>query len=85
MIKLFVALGNLSRADRYFEKLKEADFAPTYDVYRSMITFYLVSGRLVKSKEIYKEAENTGFITCGKRLLFFYYRIAPLICVSFSR
>ncbi|XP_038893977.1 pentatricopeptide repeat-containing protein At2g01860 [Benincasa hispida] len=62
MIKLFVTLGDLSRAVRYFAKLKEAGFAPTYDVYRKMITIYLVSGRLAKCKEIYKEAENAGFI-----------------------
>lgn len=62
VIKLFVALGDLSRAVRYFAKLKEAGFAPTYDVYRNLITIYLVSGRLAKCKEIYKEAENAGFI-----------------------
>ena len=62
VIKLFVALGDLSRAVRYFAKLKEAGFSPTYNVYRNMITIYLVSGRLAKCKEIYKEAENAGFM-----------------------
>ncbi|XP_022153119.1 pentatricopeptide repeat-containing protein At2g01860 isoform X2 [Momordica charantia] len=62
VIKLFVALGDLSRAARYFAKLKEAGFAPTYDIYRNLITIYLVSGRLAKCKEIYKEAKNAGFI-----------------------
>lgn len=62
VIKLFVALGDLSRAVRYFAKLKEAGFTPTYCIYRNLITIYLAAGRLAKCKEIYKEAENAGYV-----------------------
>lgn len=61
VIKLFVALDDLSRAVRYFEKLKEAGFCPTYDIYRNMIRIYMVSGRLAKCKEVCREAEMGGF------------------------
>ncbi|KAF2324792.1 hypothetical protein GH714_017098 [Hevea brasiliensis] len=61
VIKLFVALNDLSRAVRYFSKLKEAFFSPTYDIYRALITVYMVSGRVAKCKEIWNEAEMAGF------------------------
>lgn len=61
VIKLFVALNDLSRAVRYFSRLKEADFLPTYDIYRDLIKIYMVSGRLAKCKDVYKEAEMAGF------------------------
>ncbi|KAJ0086114.1 hypothetical protein Patl1_09381 [Pistacia atlantica] len=61
VIKLFVALNDLSRAVRYFSKLKEAGFSPTYDIYRDMIKIYMVSGRLAKCKEVCREAELAGF------------------------
>uniref|UniRef100_A0A2P2L6B5 Pentatricopeptide repeat-containing protein n=1 Tax=Rhizophora mucronata TaxID=61149 RepID=A0A2P2L6B5_RHIMU len=61
VIKLFVALNDLSRAGRYFSKLKEAGFSPTYDLYRDLISLYMVSGRLAKCKGILKEAEMAGF------------------------
>ncbi|XVF35822.1 hypothetical protein REPUB_Repub19eG0003800 [Reevesia pubescens] len=60
-IKVFVALNDLSRAVRYFSKLKESGFSPTYDIYRDLINIYLVSGRLAKCKEVCKEAEMAGF------------------------
>lgn len=60
VIKLFVALNDLARAARYFSKLKEAGFTPTYDVYRDMIRIYMVSGRLAKCREICKEVEMRG-------------------------
>lgn len=61
VIKLFVALNDLSRTVRYFSKLKEAGFSPTYDIYRDLIKIYLVSGRLAKCREICKELEMAGF------------------------
>ncbi|KAJ0025762.1 hypothetical protein Pint_09217 [Pistacia integerrima] len=61
VMKLFVALNDLSRAVRYFSKLKEAGFSPTYDIYRDMIKIYMVSGRLAKCKEVCREAELAGF------------------------
>ncbi|KFK33418.1 hypothetical protein AALP_AA5G010100 [Arabis alpina] len=60
VIKLFVALDDLGRAMRYYSKLKEAGFAPTYDIYRDMLSVYTASGRLVKCKEICKEVEDAG-------------------------
>lgn len=60
-IKIFVALNDLSRAVRYFSKLKEAGFLPTYDIYRQLINLYLVSGRLAKCREVHKELEAAGF------------------------
>ncbi|KAL6967912.1 hypothetical protein U1Q18_033719 [Sarracenia purpurea var. burkii] len=62
VIKLFVALNDLSRAVRYFLKLKEAGFSPTYDIYRDLFTMYMVSGRVAKCKEICKETEMAGFV-----------------------
>ncbi|XP_057514082.1 pentatricopeptide repeat-containing protein At2g01860 [Actinidia eriantha] len=62
VIKLFVALNDLSRAVRYFSKLKEAGFFPTYDIYRDLFTIYMVSGRVAKFKDICKEAEMAGFV-----------------------
>lgn len=61
IIRLFVALNDLSRAARYFSKLKEAGFSPTYDIYRDLIQIYLVNGRIAKCRDICKEAEIAGF------------------------
>lgn len=61
VIKLFVALNDLSRAVRYFSRLKEAGFSPTFDIYRDVIEIYVISGRLAKCKEVCKEAEMAGF------------------------
>ncbi|KAH0696814.1 hypothetical protein KY290_014236 [Solanum tuberosum] len=61
VIKLFVALNDLSRAVRYFSKLKEAGFSPTFDIYCSLIKVYMASGRVAKCKDICKEAEMAGF------------------------
>ncbi|PIA46734.1 hypothetical protein AQUCO_01500345v1 [Aquilegia coerulea] len=61
VIKLFVALNDISRAVRYFSRLKEAGFTPTYDVYRDLVTIYAASGRLAKCKEVCKEVEMAGF------------------------
>ncbi|WCJ44718.1 Tetratricopeptide repeat (TPR)-like superfamily protein [Euphorbia peplus] len=66
VIRLFVALNDLSRAVRYFAKLKEAGFSPTYDIYKDLISVYMVSGRLAKCKEIAKEAEMAGFKLDGQ-------------------
>ncbi|XP_010266187.1 PREDICTED: pentatricopeptide repeat-containing protein At2g01860 [Nelumbo nucifera] len=61
VIGLFVALNDISRAIRYFSKLKEAGFTPTYDIYRNMIKIYAACGRSAKCKEVYKEAETAGY------------------------
>ncbi|XP_021717730.1 pentatricopeptide repeat-containing protein At2g01860-like [Chenopodium quinoa] len=61
VIKLFVALNDLPRAVRYFSKIKEAGFSPTYDIYRDMISMYLLSGRFAKCKEVCKELELAGY------------------------
>ncbi|KAI3457093.1 hypothetical protein Pfo_013756 [Paulownia fortunei] len=61
LIKLFVALNDLSGTARYFSKLKESGFTPTYDIYREVIGIYMASGRLAKCKEICREAEMVGF------------------------
>ncbi|KAI3418105.1 HMG box domain-containing protein [Psidium guajava] len=61
VIKLFAALNDLPRAVRYFSRLKEAGFSPTYDIYRAIIGIYLISGRLAKVKAVCKEAEKAGF------------------------
>lgn len=61
VIKLFVALNDLSRTVRYFSRLKEAGFAPTYDIYQGVIRIYSASGRLAKCKEVCREAEMAGF------------------------
>nr|GLL27419.1 pentatricopeptide repeat-containing protein At2g01860 [Ipomoea trifida] len=61
VIKLFVALNDISRAARYFSKLKEAGFSPTFDIYRDLMKIYSSSGRLAKCQEISREAEMAGF------------------------
>ena len=61
VIKLFVALNDLPRAVRYFSKLKEAGFSPTYGIYKDLLEIYMASGRMAKCKEICKEAETAGF------------------------
>ncbi|KAF9607952.1 hypothetical protein IFM89_003872 [Coptis chinensis] len=61
VIKLFVTLNDVSRAARYFSRLKEARFAPTYDIYRDLIKVYAASGRLAKCKELCKEVEMVGY------------------------
>ncbi|XP_061355617.1 pentatricopeptide repeat-containing protein At2g01860 [Gastrolobium bilobum] len=61
VIKLFVALNDLSRSVRYFAKLKEAGFSPTFDLYKNMLEIYMASGRTAKCKEICKEADIAGF------------------------
>lgn len=61
VIKLFVALNDLPRVVRYFAKLKEAGFSPTYDLYRCLIQIYEASGRMAKCKEVCAEAEMAGF------------------------
>ncbi|KAK8509957.1 hypothetical protein V6N11_028965 [Hibiscus sabdariffa] len=60
-IKLFIGLEDVSRAMRYFSKLKEAGFSPTYDMYRDMINMYMGSGRVGKCMEVCKEAKMAGF------------------------
>ncbi|KAI8538015.1 hypothetical protein RHMOL_Rhmol09G0067800 [Rhododendron molle] len=62
VLKLFVALNDLPRIVRYFSKLKEAGFSPTYDIYRNLFTIYMVSGRVAKCKEVCKEVEMAGFV-----------------------
>lgn len=61
VIKLSVSLNDLSRSVRYFSKLKEAGFAPTYDIYRDMIKVYAFSGRWAMVKQMCKEVEMAGF------------------------
>ncbi|CAN0902255.1 Pentatricopeptide repeat-containing protein At2g01860 [Linum grandiflorum] len=61
VIKLFVAANDVMRASRYFAKMKDAGFAPTYDVYKDMVRVYMVSGRAAKCREVWKEAEMAGF------------------------
>ncbi|GMN57753.1 hypothetical protein TIFTF001_026863 [Ficus carica] len=61
VIRLSVALNGLPRASRYFSRLKESGFSPTYDIYRDMINLYMVSGRLGKCRDVCKEAEMAGF------------------------
>ncbi|XP_020576502.1 pentatricopeptide repeat-containing protein At2g01860 [Phalaenopsis equestris] len=60
VIRLCVALNDLERAVRYFLRLKEAGFAPTYDIYKDMIKAYATSGRLAKCRKICKEVEMAG-------------------------
>ncbi|KAI8523354.1 hypothetical protein RHMOL_Rhmol13G0066500 [Rhododendron molle] len=62
VIKLFVALNDLPRTVRYFSKLKEAGFSPTYDIYRNLFTIYMVSGRVAKCLEVCKEVEMADFV-----------------------
>ena len=37
IIRLCVALNDLETAARYFSRLKEAGFAPTYEIYKIVI------------------------------------------------
>uniref|UniRef100_A0A1J3E0N2 Pentatricopeptide repeat-containing protein n=1 Tax=Noccaea caerulescens TaxID=107243 RepID=A0A1J3E0N2_NOCCA len=60
VIKLLVALDDLGRAMRYYSKLKEAGFSPTYDIFRDMISVFTASGRLMKCREICKEVQDAG-------------------------
>ncbi|KAK8696075.1 hypothetical protein V6N13_001214 [Hibiscus sabdariffa] len=53
-IKLFIGLEDVLRAVRYFSKLKEAGFSPTYDMYRDMINMYMGSGRVGKCMEVWR-------------------------------
>ncbi|KAL9275998.1 Pentatricopeptide repeat-containing protein, partial [Drosera capensis] len=62
VIKLLVALNDLSRTVKYFSKLKEASFSPSYGIYRDVVQIYFISGRLVKCKEVCKELESSGFM-----------------------
>ncbi|XP_068646160.1 pentatricopeptide repeat-containing protein At2g01860 isoform X2 [Aristolochia californica] len=61
VIKLCVALDDLSRAVRYFSKLKEAGFSPGYDIYRDMLKIYVNSAMWAKVEELRKEVEMEGF------------------------
>lgn len=60
VIRLCVALDDLERAVRYFSRLKEAGFIPTYDVYKDMIKVYARFGRLAKCRKICREVETAG-------------------------
>ncbi|XP_009101302.2 pentatricopeptide repeat-containing protein At2g01860 [Brassica rapa] len=60
VIRLFVALDDLGRAMRYYSKLKEAGFTPTYDIFREVISVCIAAGRLTKCREICKEVEDAG-------------------------
>ncbi|KAL9668199.1 hypothetical protein QQ045_002574 [Rhodiola kirilowii] len=61
VIKLLVALNDIPKANRYFKRLKDAGFAPTYDIYRDLMKLYLYSGRLAKCRELSKELHAAGF------------------------
>ena len=61
VIKLLIALNDLSRTGRYFSKLKEAGFSPTYDIYRDMLKVYMVFRRLAMCREVCRELEMAGF------------------------
>ncbi|EPS70868.1 hypothetical protein M569_03889, partial [Genlisea aurea] len=61
LIKLFVALNDLPRTVRYFAKMKENGFRPTFDIYRNVIGIYRDTGRLAKCRQICREAEMAGF------------------------
>ncbi|XP_010935299.1 pentatricopeptide repeat-containing protein At2g01860 [Elaeis guineensis] len=60
MIRLCVTLNDLARAVRYFSRLKEAGFAPTYEIYCDMIKAYAASGRLAKCRQVCREIEMAG-------------------------
>ena len=51
IIHLCAKVGDLSRAARYFSKLKDAGFSPTYDIYSHILTIYTMSRRLKKNPE----------------------------------
>jgi len=61
IIRLCAKVGDLSKAGRYFSKLKDVGFSPTYDIYIHLLTLYTMSGRSKKSKEVLKEMERVGF------------------------
>ncbi|CAI9107524.1 OLC1v1006897C1 [Oldenlandia corymbosa var. corymbosa] len=61
VMKLFMGLNDLQRGARYFSKLKEAGFTPTFDIYMCIIQMYIESGRIAKCKEVWLEAEMAGF------------------------
>uniref|UniRef100_A0A7N1A058 Pentatricopeptide repeat-containing protein n=1 Tax=Kalanchoe fedtschenkoi TaxID=63787 RepID=A0A7N1A058_KALFE len=61
VIKLLVSLNDIPRANRYFKRLKDAGFAPTYDIYCDLMKLYLGSGRLAKCRELKKELDTAGF------------------------
>ena len=71
VIRLCVALGDVGRAWRYFSRLKEAGFVPSYDIYRDMIKGYALEGRIAKCREICRELETVGWRLDGaaRRLL----------------
>ncbi|XP_057813210.2 pentatricopeptide repeat-containing protein At2g01860 [Cryptomeria japonica] len=60
IIRLCAELGDLSRAARYFSKMKDASFVPTRDIYSNLIALYFKSGRVVKCRELLKEVERIG-------------------------
>ncbi|KAJ3685772.1 hypothetical protein LUZ61_014936 [Rhynchospora tenuis] len=60
VIRLCVALNDLERAMRYFMRLKEAGFTPSYDMYRYLIRGHALSGRYGKCKQLKKELELGG-------------------------
>ncbi|KAK1305311.1 Pentatricopeptide repeat-containing protein [Acorus calamus] len=68
VIRLFVGMNDLARAVRYFAKLKEAGFSPTYDVYQGLIRVYAEAGRVAKCRMVCREAEMAGF-TLDKEVL----------------
>ncbi|KAJ1690428.1 hypothetical protein LUZ63_014583 [Rhynchospora breviuscula] len=57
VIRLCVALNDMERAMRYFMRLKEAGFNPSYDMYRYLIRGHALSGRYWKCKQLKKELE----------------------------
>lgn len=61
IIRLCAKVGEISRAARYFSKLKDAGFSPTYDIYSHLLMLYTTSGRSKKSREVLKEMERVGF------------------------
>ncbi|KAJ4781456.1 Pentatricopeptide repeat-containing protein [Rhynchospora pubera] len=60
VIRLCVALNDLERAMRYFTRLKEAGFNPSYDMYRYLIRSHALSGRYWMCKQLKKELELGG-------------------------
>lgn len=73
VIRLCVALNDLERAVRYFMRLKEAGFSPTYDIYRDLIKGYAFSGRHWKCEQLKKELELSG-MKLDKELEAFFMR-----------
>ncbi|KAJ3693937.1 hypothetical protein LUZ60_009417 [Juncus effusus] len=62
VIRLCIALNDLERGMRYFKKLKEAGFKPSYDIYKDLIKGYGVSGRYAKCRDLRKELELGGLV-----------------------